>query len=155
MPQFNSFAPKLITCYGGVLKLNWFKQSYLPLFITPSARNPQKHSSSVVAWIRFRGNLLTKLFHRNGCTRHISYRDNSHIVACGHYLVTAVSLAPQFFLWTNAPQHNGWLQDGRPKLNFLQVRAWTFILATTPIIIIIIIIIIIQFNSIQFIYVQT
>jgi hypothetical protein len=38
-------------------------------------------------------------------SRHISYRESSSIVACGHYLATAVSLPPQFLLWANMPQY--------------------------------------------------
>jgi hypothetical protein len=34
--------------------------------------------------------------HSSGRTRHISYRDNSFIVSCGHCLATAVTPAPQF-----------------------------------------------------------
>jgi hypothetical protein len=69
----------------------------LCVFIT-SRHGPQhrKHSSSIVACIRFSGNVFTQLFHSNDCKRHISYRDNSSIVLCGHYLATAVS--PQFLL---------------------------------------------------------
>jgi hypothetical protein len=70
-------------------------------FYNPSARTAQKTQLFIVACIRFRGNVFTQLFHSNGCTRHISYRDNSSIVSCGHYLAAAVSLAPQFLLWAN------------------------------------------------------
>jgi hypothetical protein len=47
----------------------------------------RKHRSSNVARI------FTPLFHSNGCTRHISYRDSSSTVACGHYLAMVL------FLW--------------------------------------------------------
>jgi hypothetical protein len=60
----------------------------------------RKHSSSIVACIPFRGNEFAQLLLSNGYTRHISYRDTS-IVAWGHYLATAISLAPRFLLWVN------------------------------------------------------
>jgi hypothetical protein len=41
--------------------------------------------------------VLTKSLHSNGSTRHM-YRDSPSIVACGSYLATAFSLAPQFLL---------------------------------------------------------
>jgi hypothetical protein len=50
--------------------------------------------------------MFTQLFHSNGCTLHISFRDNSPIAVCGHYLGMTVSLAPQFLLWANTPQYN-------------------------------------------------
>jgi hypothetical protein len=34
-----------------------------------------------------------------------SFCDNSALVACGHYLATAVSLAPQSLLLANTPQY--------------------------------------------------
>jgi hypothetical protein len=49
--------------------------------------------------------VFTQLFHSNGCTRHILYRDKSSTVACGHYLTTALSLAQNFLLWENMPQY--------------------------------------------------
>jgi hypothetical protein len=61
--------------------------------------------SSTVACIRLRGNTFTQLFHSNGCTCNISYFDNSSIVACGHYLATALSLPPQFLLCENTPHY--------------------------------------------------
>jgi hypothetical protein len=78
--------------------------TFLDGFITPRHGLHRKHSPSTVACIRLRGNALIQLFHINGCTRRTSYRDSSSIVACGHYLTTAVSLPPQFVLWTNTPQ---------------------------------------------------
>jgi hypothetical protein len=36
---------------------------------------------------------------------HVTYRDTTSIVACGHYLATAVSLAPQFLLRANTPEY--------------------------------------------------
>jgi hypothetical protein len=74
-------------------------------FYNSSARTSQKHSSSIVAWIRFRGNVFIQLFHSNGCSLQIPFRYSSSIVACWHYLATAVSLAPQFLLWTNTPHY--------------------------------------------------
>jgi hypothetical protein len=78
---------------------------FFVLFITPRHGRHRKQSSYIVAWIRLRGNVLTPSLHSNGCTRHISYCDNSAIVACGNYLATAVFLAPQFLLWANTPQY--------------------------------------------------
>jgi hypothetical protein len=78
----------------------------LCLFITLWHGPYRKHSSSIVAWIRLCGNMFAQLFHRNGYTRHISYRDNSSVVACELYLATALSLAPQFLLWENTPHYN-------------------------------------------------
>jgi hypothetical protein len=49
--------------------------------------------------------VLIQSLNSNGCTHLISYRDNSCIVACGHYLAAAVSLAPEFFLWPNTSQY--------------------------------------------------
>jgi hypothetical protein len=49
--------------------------------------------------------VFTQSIYSNGCTRHISYRDNTSIVACGHYLATAVSLAPQFLLSATTSQY--------------------------------------------------
>jgi hypothetical protein len=87
---------------------------FLVLFITTWHGSHRKHSSSIVTCTRLRGNTFAQLFHTNGCRRHISYRDTSSIVACGHYLATAVSLPPQFLLWANTPQYiyhqiEGWL----------------------------------------------
>jgi hypothetical protein len=65
---------------------------------------PHRKHRSIVAWISLRGNVFAQLFHSNGCTRHISYRDNSSIIACGHYLATAVFLV-HFLLWANTPQY--------------------------------------------------
>jgi hypothetical protein len=65
----------------------------------------RKHRSSIVARIHLCGNALIQLFHDNGCTRHISYRDTSCVVACEHYLATAISLSPQFLLSANTPQY--------------------------------------------------
>jgi hypothetical protein len=64
-----------------------------------SARTTQK-TQPLYCW-----GVFTQLFHRNCCTRHISFRHNSSIVACGHCLPTAVFLAPQFLLWANTPQY--------------------------------------------------
>jgi hypothetical protein len=77
----------------------WNSTDFFVLFIIPR-HGPQhrKHSYSFVACIRLRGNAFTQLFRRNSCARHISYRDTSSIVACEHYLATAVSLAPQLLL---------------------------------------------------------
>jgi hypothetical protein len=49
--------------------------------------------------------------HNNGCRRRISYRHKSSVVACRHYLATAVSLASRFLLWANTPQYisNFWI----------------------------------------------
>jgi hypothetical protein len=44
-------------------------------------------------------------FHSSGCTRHISYRDNCSTVACGRYLATDVSVAPQLLLSANRVQY--------------------------------------------------
>jgi hypothetical protein len=81
--------------------------SHLPEFFIIQLRGGphRKHSSPIVAWIRLLGNVFVELFHSNGCTHDISYRDNSSIVACEHYLSTAVFLAPQFFLSANTPQY--------------------------------------------------
>jgi hypothetical protein len=49
--------------------------------------------------------MFTQLFHSNWCTRRISFRHISTVVAWGHYLPTAVFLAPQFLLWANTPQY--------------------------------------------------
>jgi hypothetical protein len=77
------------------------------LFTTPWNEPHRKHRSSIVARILFRGNLFIQLFHSNGCKRHNSYRDNtSTSIVWEHYLATAVSLAPHFLLWANAPQRH-------------------------------------------------
>jgi hypothetical protein len=86
--------------HGGGIRTNFV------LFITSWHGLHREYRSSIVAWIRFRGNVLTQSLYSNDCTRHISYRDNFSIVACGYYLATAVFLAPQFFLWANASQYN-------------------------------------------------
>jgi hypothetical protein len=61
-------------------------------FYNPTAWAAARNSSSTRtdAWIRLCGNVFTQLFHNNGFMRHTSYRDTSSIVACGHYLATAV-----------------------------------------------------------------
>jgi hypothetical protein len=58
----------------------------------------RKHSSFIAKCIHFRGNMFTQLFRSNDCTRDISLRDISFVFACGHYLATAVSVAPHFLL---------------------------------------------------------
>jgi hypothetical protein len=70
--------------------LNWTRsvESY-DLIAYPQA-TPRLLLYDVTAYV------LTQSLHSNGCTRHITYRDNSSIVACEHYLATAVSLATQF-----------------------------------------------------------
>jgi hypothetical protein len=60
------------------------KMIFIVLFITPRQGPHKKSSSSIVACNSFRGNVFTQLFHSNGCVRHISFRDNSFIVACRH-----------------------------------------------------------------------
>jgi uncharacterized membrane protein len=77
----------------------------LVVSLTPRHGPHRKYSSSIVACIRLRGNAFTYLFHINGCTRHISYRNNSTIVPGGHYLATAVSLPPQFLLCATTSQY--------------------------------------------------
>jgi hypothetical protein len=74
---------------------------FFVLFITPGHGPHRKHSSSIVAHTCLRGNTPTQLFHSNGHTHYISYHGNYLIVVCGHYLATAISLAPQFLLWAN------------------------------------------------------
>jgi hypothetical protein len=55
--------------------------------------------------------VLTQSLHSNDCT----YRDTFSIVACGHYLATAVSPAPHFLLWTNSNNINSF--RGEPAIN--------------------------------------
>jgi hypothetical protein len=95
-------------CCGGIrtrLHTEMTQTIFFVLFITPQHGPHRKHSSCIFACIRFCGNVFTQLFHTNGCTRRVSFRDYSSIVACGHYLATAVSLAIRFLLWVNMPQH--------------------------------------------------
>jgi hypothetical protein len=82
-----------------------------------------ENSCSIVAWIRLRGNVFTQLFHSTGCTRHISYRNNSSIVACWHYQATALSLALQFLLWANTPKKFG---RTRKNCSFLILSSWRY-----------------------------
>jgi hypothetical protein len=94
----NSIHPPPYSDFGRLASRNWFKQPFFsPFFITARLRLHRKHRSSV-AWIRLRGNMLTQSLHSNGCTRQFSYHDSPSIVACGHCLTTAVSLAPLFRL---------------------------------------------------------
>jgi DNA-directed RNA polymerase subunit RPC12/RpoP len=72
-------------------------------FYNPSARIVQKTQVSYCCVNC--GNMFTQSLHSNGYTRHISCRDNCSFVACGHYLTTAVSLAPQFLLWAYTPRY--------------------------------------------------
>jgi hypothetical protein len=100
MPQFlNSISPLPSSYHGRLASGNSIDFSVL--FITPWNGQHRKHSSSIVACIRSSRNLFPQLVYSNGCTRHISFHDNSSTVACGHYLAIAVSLAPQFLLWAN------------------------------------------------------
>jgi hypothetical protein len=94
-----------ILCCSCQLRNSTDSNDLFCLFITPRHRLYRKHSSSTVAWTRFCGNVLTQLLHSNGCMHRISYRDNSSIVICEHYLATAVSLALQFLPWANMPQY--------------------------------------------------
>jgi hypothetical protein len=70
----------------------------------PLHSNGRGADHTEITALLFRGNVFTQLFHSDGCTRHISHRDYFSVVACEHYLATAVSLAPQFLLWANTPQ---------------------------------------------------
>jgi hypothetical protein len=45
--------------------------------------------------------LRTCLLSHSMAMNDISYPDNSSIIACRHYLATAVSLAPQFLIWAH------------------------------------------------------
>jgi hypothetical protein len=114
MPQFLNSTPVIPASYPGSLacRNSTDLNGLLSHFSNSSARTSLKTSSSIVIWI-LRGKVFTQLFHSNGCTRHISYRDNSCIVACDHYLATAVSLAPQFLLWANTPQSDGGQELGK------------------------------------------
>jgi hypothetical protein len=107
MPQFLSTIPlfQAHILAGCRLGTQLTQTISFVLFITPGHGQQRKHSSSILARVHFRCNAFTQLFHGNGCRRHISYRDISCIVSCGHYLATAVSLAPQFLLWANTPQY--------------------------------------------------
>jgi hypothetical protein len=80
---------------------------FFVLFIISRHVLHRKHGSSIVACIPLNGNAYTRtqFFHSNDSTRHNLYCDTTFICACGYYLATAVSMAPQFLLWANTPQY--------------------------------------------------
>jgi hypothetical protein len=109
-------ASKVIKVIKRTKKIVWvtnlrLKRSSLSL-LYPLGTDRTENISSLVACIRLRGNAFTKLFHSNGCTRHISYHDTS-IGARGYYLATAVSVPPQFSLWANTLHYVAILGDIR------------------------------------------
>jgi hypothetical protein len=113
--------PKLVPWQAGVSTLNCFMRSSLS-FLWPLCTDRTEITASLLLRRRVyrtvakqrsrRGPLrehrtctvarLFTQFHSKDCTRDISYRE---VVACGHYLATAVSLPPRFFLWANTPQY--------------------------------------------------
>jgi hypothetical protein len=78
---------------------------FFVLFVIPWHGPYRKHSSSIVTHIRCRGNAFTQLFHSEGSTRDISFRDSFSIVACGHHLAMAVFLVPGLLLSANMAEY--------------------------------------------------